>query len=47
MFKLDLLAGLLALSFFAYAQHQGWNLFEQEASSSQRSSSGARGVYHK
>lgn len=47
MVKTNLFAGLFALAFFAYAQHQGWNLFDQEATSSARSASGGRSVYHK
>lgn len=45
--KASLFAGLLALTFFSYAQHQGWNLFDQEATQSARTSSGGRSVYHK
>lgn len=47
MAKTSLFSGLLALAFFAYAQHQGWNLFDQEATPSTRSASGGRSVYHK
>ena len=31
--KLNLVAGILALSLFSYAQWQGWNLFEDVANS--------------
>ncbi len=44
--KFNMVVSILALSFFAYAQHQGWNMFENEASSSSGRSSGSRS-YHK
>lgn len=31
MLKTNLAAGALALLFFLFAQHQGWNLFDREA----------------
>lgn len=54
--KINLVAGILALLFFAYAQSQGWNMFENTASSSQLAGGGGGGghiggsgghVYHK
>ncbi|MDQ5906887.1 MAG: hypothetical protein QG572_89 [Pseudomonadota bacterium] len=33
MIKSNLVAGILALSFFSYAQYAGWNLFDREAGS--------------
>lgn len=44
--KFSLAAGLLALTLFSYAQHQGWNLFEDTANSG-GSSSGSSRSYHK
>lgn len=44
--KLNLASGLLALALFAWAQHQGWNLFENDAQSSRSGSSSSRS-YHK
>ena len=47
MFKnFNLATGILALLLFSYAQHQGWNMFDNEASSSSGRSSGSRS-YHK
>jgi hypothetical protein len=48
MIKTNFVIGLLALAFFAHAQYQGWNLFEQSASAqtSRLSGSGSR-AYHK
>lgn len=43
----NLAAGILALLIFAYAQHQGWNMFENEANSGRGGSSGSGRVYHK
>jgi hypothetical protein len=39
-------AGILALSLFAYAQHQGWNLFDNVANEG-RGSGGSSRIYHK
>jgi hypothetical protein len=39
-------AGLLALAFFSYAQHQGWNLFDNVANPG-RGSGGSSRIYHK
>lgn len=44
--KFNLLAAALALTLFAYAQHQGWNLFESKANSGSGHSSSSRS-YHK
>lgn len=46
MIKANLIAGLLALSVFSYAQYAGWNLFDREASAVGARSSGSR-VFHK
>ena len=46
MIKANLLAGLLALSFFSYAQYSGWNLFDQEASALTSRTAGGR-TFHK
>ena len=43
MIKINLVAALLALSFFAYAQYQGLNLFEREASAQTSRLSGGHG----
>lgn len=40
------LASFLACLLFAYAQYQGWNLFDDHADSERGRSSGARS-YHK
>ena len=50
MFKnFNLITGLFALAMFGYAQHQGWNMFDNVANSgSGGSGSGSSGrVYHK
>lgn len=47
MFKhFSLAAGLVALAFFSYAQHQGWNLFDNVANPG-RGSGGSSRIYHK
>lgn len=47
MFKhVNLAAGILALALFGYAQHQGWNLFDNVANPDGRSGGSSR-VYHK
>jgi hypothetical protein len=48
MFKANLIIGLLALAFFANAQHQGWNLFARDANTqaSRLAGNGGR-IYHK
>lgn len=43
--KFNRIAGVLALLLFAWAQHQGWNLFEDSAGRSSGSSSSRS--YHK
>jgi hypothetical protein len=45
--KFNLATGVLALLLFGYAQHQGWNLFDNVANSGQGGSSGSSRVYHK
>ncbi|MBF1166535.1 MAG: hypothetical protein HXL68_16045 [Dechloromonas agitata] len=44
--KFNLAAGICALLLFAFVQQQGWNLFENEASSSHGGSGSSRS-YHK
>lgn len=48
MHKLNLITGILALTLFGYAQHQGWSLFDNVANAQGNSSSrsGSR-IYHK
>jgi hypothetical protein len=43
----SLAAGLLALAFFSYAQHQGWDMFDNVANSERGHSSGSSRTYHK
>jgi hypothetical protein len=46
--KFNLATGVLALLLFGYAQHQGWNLFDNVANASGHGgSSGSSRVYHK
>ncbi len=45
--KFTLATGLLALSLFSYAQHHGWNLFDNVANSGSGGSGGSSRVYHK
>ncbi|HMU99744.1 MAG TPA: hypothetical protein PKD04_01605 [Rhodocyclaceae bacterium] len=46
--KFYLIASLAALSFFGYAQKQGWNLFDDVANPGGRSGgSGSSHIYHK
>ena len=46
--KFNLVTGILALLIFSYAQHQGWNLFDNVANpSGHGGSSGSSRVYHK
>jgi hypothetical protein len=42
----NLAAGILALVLFGYAQHQGWNMFDNVANPGGRSSGSSR-IYHK
>ncbi|MFZ2971515.1 MAG: hypothetical protein WA049_02660 [Ferribacterium limneticum] len=44
--KFSLATGVFALLLFAYAQQQGWNLFDNVAESS-RGGSGSSRTYHK
>jgi hypothetical protein len=44
--KINLYAGILALLLFAYAQHQGWNLFEDSANAG-RGGTGSSRTFHK
>lgn len=47
MFKhFNLAAGVVALILFGYAQHQGWNMFDNVANPGGRSGGGSR-IYHK
>lgn len=46
MIKSNLVAGLLALSFFSYAQYAGWNLFDREAGAQTARMSSGR-TFHK
>lgn len=48
MFKnFNLGAGLLALALFSYAQHQGWNMFDNVANPGSGGSGGGSRIYHK
>lgn len=42
----NLAVGVLALALFSYAQHQGWNMFDNVANSGGNSGSSSR-TYHK
>jgi hypothetical protein len=44
--KFNLAAGVLALMLFGYAQHQGWNLFDNVANPGKPGSGSSR-IYHK
>ena len=46
MIKANLVIGILAVVFFAHAQNQGWNLFDNVANPG-GSSGGSSRVYHK
>ena len=46
MHRLTLFAGLLAFSFFNYAQYQGWSMFSDEAQSQQQRPVGTAGSAH-
>lgn len=46
MIKSNLVAGILALSLFSYAQYAGWNLFDHEAGSQAARMSNSR-TFHK
>ncbi|MDD2662857.1 MAG: hypothetical protein PHD19_03755 [Dechloromonas sp.] len=45
--KLNLAAGLLALALFAWAQHQGWNLFDDVAEPGRSGSGSSSRTWHK
>jgi len=45
--KFNLAAGVFALLFFAYVQHQGWNMFDNVANSGHGGSGGSSRTYHK
>lgn len=47
MLKTNLAIGLLALAFFANAQYQGWNLFENDAAQTSRVAGNAGRAVHK
>lgn len=48
MFKnFNLAAAVLSMALFGYAQHQGWNLFDNEANPGSSGSGGSSRVYHK
>jgi hypothetical protein len=48
MFKnFNLITGLFALVMFGYAQHQGWNMFDNVANPSSGGSGSSSRVYHK
>lgn len=47
MVKANLVAGILALAFFSYAQYAGWNLFDKEASAAQGARGSGSRLYHK
>ncbi len=44
--KFNITVGVFALLLFAYAQHQGWNMFDNVANSGHGSSGSSR-TYHK
>ena len=47
MFKnFNLITGILALTLFSYAQHQGWDLFDNVANLKSGGSGSSR-IYHK
>ena len=45
--KFNLVTGILALLLFSYAQHHGWSMFENVASSSRGGSGSGGRIYHK
>lgn len=45
--KLSFASGVFALLVFAYAQQQGWNLFDNVANSAHGGSGGSSRTYHK
>ena len=42
----NLITGILALTLFSYAQHQGWDLFDNVANPKSGGSGSSR-IYHK
>ena len=48
MFKnVNLIVGILALVLFSYAQHQGWNMFDNVANPRSGGAGGSSRIYHK
>lgn len=48
MIKSNLVAGILALTLFSWAQYAGWNLFDREAGNQGQPLRGSSGrAYHK
>ncbi len=47
MVRGSLVAGILALALFSYAQYAGWNLFDKEASAAQGPRGTGSRLYHK
>jgi hypothetical protein len=45
--RINKFVGIAALLVFSWAQHQGWNLFEDSADRSSGHSSGSSRSYHK
>jgi len=45
--KFTLASGIFAVLLFAYAQQQGWNMFDNVANSGHGGSSGSSRTYHK
>lgn len=43
----NLATAILALLVFSYAQHQGWNLFDNVANPGSGKSGGSSRIYHK
>jgi len=43
----NLAVGVLALALFGYAQHQGWNMFDNVANPGSGKSGGGSRIYHK
>jgi hypothetical protein len=43
MIRANLVAGILAIAFFSYAQYAGWNLFDREAGAQGSRVSGSGG----
>lgn len=45
--KFTLASGIFAVVLFAYAQQQGWNMFDDVANPARGGSSGSSRIYHK